>query len=107
MFMFSFKIFDLGYKYGTWNYLEAGHGKGAADGIGATVKRTADSFVLTGHDVKCAEDLKCALNGSSIHVFVVTESDIIQIDKALPMAAEIKADNENPPDQFEKRVPNP
>ncbi|XP_052809542.1 uncharacterized protein LOC128238012 [Mya arenaria] len=68
MFMFSFKIFDLGYKYGTWNYLEAGHGKGAADGIGATVKRTADSFVLTGHDVKCAEDLKCALNGSSIHV---------------------------------------
>ncbi|WAR12549.1 hypothetical protein MAR_026729 [Mya arenaria] len=91
MFMFSFKIFDLGYKYGTWNYLEAGHGKGATDGIGATVKRTADSFVLTGHDVKCAEDLKCALNGSSIHVFVVTESDIIQIDKALPMAAEIKA----------------
>ncbi|XP_052772638.1 uncharacterized protein LOC128211672 [Mya arenaria] len=91
MFMFSFKIFDLGYKYGTWNYLEAGHGKGAADGIGATVKRTADSFVLTGHDVKYAEDLKCALNGSSIHVFVVTESDIIQIDKALPMAAEIKA----------------
>ncbi|WAR09094.1 hypothetical protein MAR_019052 [Mya arenaria] len=81
MFMFSFKIFDLGYKYGTWNYLEAGHGKGAADGIGATVKRTADSFVLTGHDVKCAEDLKCALNGSNI----------IQIDKALPMAAEIKA----------------
>ncbi|WAQ94248.1 hypothetical protein MAR_006719 [Mya arenaria] len=72
MFMFSFKIFDLGYKYGTWNYLEAGHGKGAADGIGATVKRTADSFVLTGHEVKCAEDLKCALNGSSIHVFVVT-----------------------------------
>jgi len=26
----------------TWNYLEDGHGKGPCDGLGASVKRTAD-----------------------------------------------------------------
>lgn len=29
----------------TWNYSESGHGKGAPDGIGAVVKRTADKVV--------------------------------------------------------------
>lgn len=29
----------------TWNYSEAGHGKGAPDGVGATIKRTVDSYV--------------------------------------------------------------
>lgn len=31
MYLFSTKIFDLGFVCGTWNYLEAGHSKGAAD----------------------------------------------------------------------------
>ena len=31
--------FKLGFKKVTWNFLEAGHGKGAADGVGAALKR--------------------------------------------------------------------
>lgn len=32
---------------GSWNYSEAGHGKGAPDGVGGTIKRTAaDKIVL-------------------------------------------------------------
>jgi len=31
----------------SWNFSEAGHGKGAADGVGATVKRTCDHHVAT------------------------------------------------------------
>ena len=29
----------------TWNFSESGHGKGAPDGIGATLKRTCDRIV--------------------------------------------------------------
>jgi hypothetical protein len=35
----------------SWNYTEVGHGKGGADGVGATVKRTADRSVTYGNDV--------------------------------------------------------
>lgn len=35
----------------TWNYSESGHGKGAPDGIGGTVKRTADRLVAQGTDL--------------------------------------------------------
>lgn len=35
----------------TWNYSETGHGKGAPDGIGGTLKRTAYRMVLYGEDV--------------------------------------------------------
>jgi hypothetical protein len=30
-----------GFSRSTWKFTEAGHGKGAADGVGAVVKRTA------------------------------------------------------------------
>lgn len=35
----------------TWNYTEAGHWKGAPDGVGAVLKRTADKMVNFGRDV--------------------------------------------------------
>lgn len=38
-------VHDLGLKCATWNFSESGHGKGAADGIGAVVKRIADAMV--------------------------------------------------------------
>lgn len=34
----------------TWNVHEAGHGKGATDGVGATWKITADRLVASGTD---------------------------------------------------------
>lgn len=38
-------------KFATWNYQEAGHGKGAPDGIGGTLKQTADRAVTQGTDI--------------------------------------------------------
>lgn len=35
----------------SWNYSEAGHGKGAPDGLGGTLKRTADLLVARGKDI--------------------------------------------------------
>ncbi|KAG5869043.1 hypothetical protein JTB14_034658 [Gonioctena quinquepunctata] len=35
----------------SWNFHEAGHGKGAPDGIGATCKRTADQVIASGGDI--------------------------------------------------------
>lgn len=32
----------------SWNYSESGHGKGAPDGIGATIKRTCDQIIASG-----------------------------------------------------------
>ncbi|XP_033108261.1 uncharacterized protein LOC117109903 [Anneissia japonica] len=37
--------------WATWNYFEAGHGKGPCDGIGGTVKRLADDAVKRGATV--------------------------------------------------------
>lgn len=42
----------------TWNYLKAGHGKGAPDGIGAVCKRTADRMVSEGKDVGSLNELE-------------------------------------------------
>ncbi|KAK6168704.1 hypothetical protein SNE40_020096 [Patella caerulea] len=51
MAMFSKKIYDYGFIGGTWNFLETSHGKGAPDGIGAVVKRTADRLIAEKHDI--------------------------------------------------------
>ncbi|KAF8785181.1 hypothetical protein HNY73_010755 [Argiope bruennichi] len=37
----------------TWNYSEVGHGKGAPDGLGGTLKRTADALVARRKDISC------------------------------------------------------
>ena len=42
-------------KFLTWNFSESGHGKGAADGVGATLKRTADHVVANEGDVSNIE----------------------------------------------------
>ena len=49
--------FRVGYKTVIWNFLEAAHGKGAADGIGAVVKRTADRLVSQGTSIPNAAAL--------------------------------------------------
>ena len=50
-FLFCTKFFDYGFQNGTWNYCEASHGKGAADGVGGVLKRTADRLVKQGTDL--------------------------------------------------------
>lgn len=62
----------------TWNYSEAGHGKGAPDGIGAVIKRTADRLVAEGNDVSNFEDLLDVVkkNTSNIVILEITEKSI-------------------------------
>ena len=43
---------------GTWNFMEADHGRGAPDRIGAVLKRSTDSLVNTdGHSITSSGDL--------------------------------------------------
>lgn len=55
----------------TWNYQEAGNGKGAPDGIGGICKRTADKIVVSGTDIVTIDDFTKELEkySSGIHVF--------------------------------------
>nr|CAI5820480.1 unnamed protein product [Callosobruchus analis] len=62
----------------TWYYHEAGHGKGAPDGIGGVCKRTADRIVAQGTDVSCFDKLVEVLkaNCPGIVFFEVYASEI-------------------------------
>lgn len=76
---------EMGYKYATWNFLEAGHGKGAADGIGGALKRKADRLVSEGKDIPDAESLYQALiPNSTIKLYLVSEDEIRSVDNRVP-----------------------
>jgi len=57
--------YDLGYKFVFWNFSEASHGKGAADGVGAAVKRLCDNLALSGLDLTNASSVCSAITGLS------------------------------------------
>lgn len=72
----------------SWNYHEAGHGKGAPDGIGAVVKRTADNHVKYGGDVATFEDFVEVVqkNIKNVELIVIEEEAISKkkIPKNIP-----------------------
>jgi hypothetical protein len=73
-----------------WIYTEAGHGKGAADGVGAAIKRRCDDCVSTGElpsvtNAKDVEKAVAANSDSKIVTFVVTTADIEKFEKVLEM----------------------
>ncbi|KAJ0178551.1 hypothetical protein K1T71_006374 [Dendrolimus kikuchii] len=70
----------------TWNYTESGHGKGAPDGVGGTLKRTADAIVARGHDIPDFDAFVEALktNTKNIKIEIVSDYDIIAKDILLP-----------------------
>jgi heptaprenylglyceryl phosphate synthase len=49
-----------------WVYSEAGHGKGAPDGVGAAAKRMADEYVAHGGAITCSSDLVKLIQGGGI-----------------------------------------
>jgi hypothetical protein len=78
-------VFCEGFKASTWNYFEAGHGKGAADAIGGTTKRAADRAVDHGTDIVNASILYDVLKKTtSVHMFLVLEEEVTAIDSLLP-----------------------
>jgi hypothetical protein len=75
---FCTKIQNYGFRYGTWNFSEAGHGKGAADGVGGSLKRTADRLISLGTDINTPRqlfDAHCS-SGSNIKLFYVSSEDV-------------------------------
>ena len=66
----------------TWNYSIAGHGKGAADGIGGTLKRTADLAVAQGKDIANINQLINILKERcpAIYMKELSNEEIMQVD---------------------------
>ncbi|CAG4969881.1 unnamed protein product [Parnassius apollo] len=69
-----------------WNYSEKGHGKGAPDGVGGVLKRTADQIVAQENDIPNIEalisHLKIRCPGVSIEEIV--ESGILEKELLIP-----------------------
>jgi len=62
----------FGFQRTFWNFSEAVHGKGPADGVGAAVKRLADRCVLSGEEVGSARSLCSALKPlTDIRLFLI------------------------------------
>ncbi|KAL4719548.1 hypothetical protein ACJJTC_012983 [Scirpophaga incertulas] len=70
----------------TWNYMEVGHGKGAPDGLGAVVKRTANRIVNSGTDVgtftKFVQVIRA--NVSNIKIFEIASANIDEKERMIP-----------------------
>ena len=80
--MFSTELAKRGFRVGSWNFFEAGNGKGAPDGVGATLKRTADRLISQGIDIPNAHTLYRALEESNTAIklhFIEEEA----VEKAL------------------------
>ncbi|KAI4806375.1 hypothetical protein KUCAC02_017202 [Chaenocephalus aceratus] len=62
----------------TWNFFEASHDKGAPDGIGGILKRSADRIVRLGEDVPHAITLfkKLKRLESTVEPFFVSEEEV-------------------------------
>ena len=75
----------MGFDHVTWNFMEAGHGKGAPDGVGGVLKRTADSLVTHGKDIPDAHILYESLKPeTSVNLIEVTEEEIKKFDDKTP-----------------------
>lgn len=72
---------------GIYYYLEVigTYTKGSMDGVGGSIKRNADQYVLHGKDINCAGDLvKLFASESKIEVVEVSPSAIEEMKKSLP-----------------------
>ena len=73
--------FEWGSKNGEWSFSEAGHGKGAPDGIGGALKRPADRLEAEGNDRLDAASLRYLLRDeTAVQLQLVEESDIEDMD---------------------------
>ncbi|CAG2244389.1 unnamed protein product [Mytilus edulis] len=81
-YLFSIEVFDHGFKQASWNFHAAGHGKGIPDGIGASVKRSADLKSETWSRYCNVTDLCKQIweANSSVNVYLIKEKDILDIE---------------------------
>lgn len=79
-FLFTNYVTDMGFPHSTWNFSEAGHGKGAADGVGGAIKRRLDNLVKHGTDIPDAHTAYTLIKNSdsSVMIFYIREADIAE-----------------------------
>ncbi|KAK6183523.1 hypothetical protein SNE40_010993 [Patella caerulea] len=84
-YLFSTEVFKFGFTKATWNFHEGGHGKGIPDGVGASVKRSADRLVRNGTDIMNARSMMNALQkaGTTVKLYVIEEPDIKCVETSL------------------------
>ena len=73
-------------KLATWNYSEAGHGKGAMDGIGGLLKRTADRLVAQRQDISTVQQFidKVGPNCPGVSLYEIPPQHFDQIREWMP-----------------------
>ena len=79
-YLISTYLYDLDFVVGTWNFSEAGHGKGAADGIGGALTRTARRCVANRHDTTDTLQLFNVLINFDIKLFFDEDHEITDTD---------------------------
>lgn len=87
-FLMSHYCRTIGLKHATWNFSTPGHGKSFADGCGGTIKNMCDRAVENGKDIMSADDMiqtVTAPNNSKVKMFLITETDMRNIDLLLPV----------------------
>lgn len=85
-YLFSTELHKRGFTAGTWNFFEASHGKGAPDGVGGVLKRTADRLVSHGRDIPSAAHLFKSLcdAGTTVKLFYVDNDTVDKATKEMP-----------------------
>ncbi|XP_069109425.1 uncharacterized protein [Argopecten irradians] len=93
-YLFNHLIHKYGFQHATWNFTEAGHGKGAPDGIGGLIKRTADKAVSFSHDICDANDMFRELQNSNIavQIYLINDVDIENLSSELPQTLKSASD---------------
>ena len=84
-FLFSTELDKRGLR-GTWNFFESSHGKGAPDGVGAALKRSADNLISHGRDIINAYELFKALSetDTSIKLYFIENEAVEQALQRMP-----------------------
>jgi hypothetical protein len=85
-FLASFVPVKCGFRSTWWNFSEAGHGKGPADGVGAAIKRLADSCILSGREIRNAAMMYEQLK-TETHVQLFLVSDFIKLPDGIGIPA--------------------
>lgn len=77
-------FYPLALKY-SWNFHEAGHGKGAPDGVGATCKRSADQLIARNGDITNLHDFVGVLGEKcpGIKISIIEDADIERVNKMI------------------------
>jgi hypothetical protein len=70
----------------SWNYSAPGHGKGAPDGLGGTLKRSADDLVARGVDIASFPNFVASLQACirNIELHVIDEAEIQSVRDLIP-----------------------